>query len=68
MQAQEAITISVHCLAHCLNSLQDVAPKCVTLRNALDLLKEVSQLIRYSPQKRTLVFQQCKQDPFLELV
>ena len=31
---------------------------------SLDLVKEISQLIRYSP-KRTLVFEQCKQDLFI---
>ena len=31
------------------------------VRNALDIVIEISKLIRYSP-KRTLVFEQCKQD------
>ena len=62
IQAEEAAAISVHCLAHCLNlCLQDTAKKCVSVRNALDIVMEISKLIRYSP-KRTLVFEQCRQD------
>lgn len=62
IKAEEAAAISVHCLAHCLNlCLQDTAKKCVPVRIALDIVMEISKLIRYSP-KRTLVFEQCKQD------
>ena len=62
IQTEETTAISVHCLAHSLNlCLQDAAKKCVPVRNALDIVMEISKLIRYSP-KRTLVFEQCKQD------
>ena len=62
IRAEETTAISVHCFAHSLNlCLQDVAKKCVSVRNALDIVMEISKLIRYSP-KRTLVFEQCKQD------
>ncbi len=62
IQADEATAICVHCFAHCLNlCLQDVAKKSQPVRNALDLVIEVFKLIRYSP-KRTLVFEQCKQE------
>ena len=47
----------VHCLAHCTNlCLQSVGCQCVSIRDALDIVMEISQLIRYSP-KRTRLFQ-----------
>ena len=62
LQSEHPAAIKVHCLAHCLNlCLQDAAKKCQPIRSALDNIMELSQLIRYSP-KRTLVFQQCKQE------
>ena len=62
IQSVEELAIPIHCLAHCLNlCLQDVAKKCVCIRDALDLVFEICQLIKYSP-KRSLVFQQCKED------
>ena len=61
IQDEQPSAIKVHCLAHCLNlCLQDVARKCKPVRDALDIVMELSNLIRYSP-KRNLVFQQCKQ-------
>lgn len=52
----------MHCLAHCHNiCLQDTAKKCVCVRDALDLVLEICQLIKCSP-KRTVVFQQCKEE------
>lgn len=39
---------------------QDVTKKCQPIRNALNVVMELSQLIGYSP-KRTLVFQQRKE-------
>jgi len=45
----------VHCFAHCTNlCLQAVGRACVPVRNALDLVMELSQLIRYSPKHSTL--------------
>ena len=47
----------VHCLAHCINlTLQPIGRQCVPVRDALDLIIEVTQLIRYSP-KRSALFQ-----------
>ena len=61
-QNEYPAALRVHCLAHCLNlCLQDAAKKCKPIRAALDNVMELTQLIRYSP-KRTLVFQQCKQE------
>ena len=62
IRKEEPRAISVHCLAHCLNlCLQDVAKNASPVRNALDVVLEISKLIQYSP-KRTVIFQQCKQD------
>ena len=58
----ESTAIVVHCFAHCLNlSLQDVSKKTNTVRQALNLICEISRLVHYSP-KRIFVFEQCKQD------
>jgi len=47
----------VHFSAHCTNlCLQSVGRQCVSIRDALDIVMEISQLIRYSP-KRTTLFQ-----------
>ena len=45
----------LHCFAHCTNlCLQTVGRKCVVVRDALDLVMEISQLIRFSPKRSTL--------------
>ena len=60
--AIEPTAIKVHCFAHCLNlCLQDVTRKCRPIKAALDLVMEISHLIINSP-KRSLVFDQCKND------
>lgn len=47
----------VHCLAHSTNLvLQTIGRQCVPVRDALDLIMELTQLIRYSP-KRSSLFQ-----------
>ena len=62
IQEEEATAISIHCFAHCLNlCLQDVAKKTQPVRNALNLVWEISKLINYSP-KRSLIFEKCKED------
>ena len=51
IQAEETTAISIHCLAHSLNlCLQDAAKKCLPVRNAFDIVMEISKLIRYSPK------------------
>ena len=50
--------LAVHCLAHSLNlCLQDAARKIPALRNALDLVREIVQLINYSPKRKHLFSQ-----------
>ena len=62
LQSEQPLALKVHCFAHCLNlCLQDASRKSSPVRNALDIVMELSQLILYSP-KRSLVFQHCKQD------
>ena len=55
IQEVEPSAIRVHCLAHCTNlCLQTVGRNINLIRDALDLVMEVSQLIRYSPKRSTL--------------
>ena len=50
--------LSVHCFGHCLKlCLQDVARQILTLRDALDIVREIGKLIKYSP-KRSHLFSQ----------
>lgn len=57
IQQDEPSAIHVHCLAHCTNlCLQAVGRQVAPVRDALDLVAEVSQLIRFSP-KRSSLFQ-----------
>ena len=45
----------LHCFAHCTNlCLQSVGRKCAVVRDAVDLVMEISQLIRFSPKRSTL--------------
>ena len=55
LQKEVPSALFVHCLAHCTNlCLQSVGRECVPVRDALDLVMCVSQLIRYSPKRMTL--------------
>ena len=52
IQNDEPSAIYVHCLAHCTNlCLQTVGRQCPPIRDALELVMEVSQLIRFSPKR-----------------
>ncbi len=47
--------LPVHCLGHCLNlCLQDAGRKMPCLRDALDLVREIVKLIKYSPKRSHL--------------
>ena len=51
MQKEEPSAIYVHCLAHCINlCLQVVGRQVAPVRDSLELVREVSQLIRFSPK------------------
>ena len=44
--------VVVHCLAHCLNlCLQDIARSSKPVRDAMDLVFEIMQLIKFSPKR-----------------
>ena len=50
--------LPVHCFGHCLNlCLQDVGRQIPALRDALDIVREIGKLIKYSP-KRSHLFSQ----------
>ena len=59
IQKEISSAIYVHCLAHCTNlCLQTVGRQCTPVRDALDLVMELTQLIRYSPNEQpcSLIF------------
>ena len=65
LQREVPSALFIHCLAHCTNlCLQSLGRECVAVRDALDLVTGVSQLIHYSPEQMTL-FQalQCQLTP-----
>ena len=54
--------IVVHCYAHCLNlCLQDAGRKLDFLRDALDIVKEVAKLIKFSPKISHLLLGKLEQ-------
>ena len=54
--------IPVHCLAHSLNlCLQGVGKSIISLRNALESVKEISNLIRFSPKQLHLFLSKLEQ-------
>ena len=58
----EPKALYVHCLAHSLNlCVQDVSKKCKLLRNTLDFIQNLLQLIKFSP-KRLNLFESLKND------
>ena len=64
IQREFPTALYVHCLAHCTNlCLQNVGRQCVTIRDALDLVMELTQLIRYSP-KRSSMFETLQSQLF----
>ena len=58
----EPKALNVHCLAHSLNlCVQDVSKKFKLLRNTLDFIQNLVQLIKFSP-KRLNLFESLKND------
>jgi len=71
IQRVEPSAIFVHCLAHCTNlCLQEVGKQVLCIREALDIVMELSQLIRYSPKRlslfESLMAQVCPGAPSLK--
>ena len=47
--------VAIHCCAHSLNlCLQDIGRKLICLRDALDTVREITNLICFSPKRTTL--------------
>ena len=52
---QVPAAIPVHCLAYCHNlCLQDAGRKLTFLRDALDTVREITKLIKFSPKRAHL--------------
>lgn len=52
IRKEQPAAIPMHCFAHCLNlCLQDASKKLVYVRDALQTVREISNLIRYSPKR-----------------
>ena len=59
---EEPNALYVHCLAHSLNLyVQDVSKMCKLLRNTLDFIYYLVQLIKFTPKRLTL-FENIKND------
>lgn len=62
VKSEESRALYVHCLAHSLNLCkQDVTRKCSIIRNTLEMMNELVQLIKLSP-KRLSLFEALKKD------
>ena len=60
-----AAAIPIHCCAHSLNlCLQDAGRKFPTLRDALESVREISNLIRYSPKRSHLFSTKLLQEEY----
>ena len=58
IQAKVPSAISLHYLAHCLQLvLQEAGRKCGSLREALELVREIVKLIKLSPKRSALFVQ-----------
>ena len=55
IQTDTPSALYIHCLAHCTNlCLQTIGHQCIAIRDALDLVMGVADLIRYSPKRSSL--------------
>lgn len=55
LKREENRALYVHCLAHNLNScIQKTTQQCEIIRNVMDFLSELLQLITYSPKRLAL--------------
>ena len=60
IKSEQPAALHVHCLAHCLNlCLQDAGRNCTLVRDTLLLVRELVQLIKFSP-KRSHLFEAIK--------
>ena len=62
IKREQSRALYVHCLAHSLNlCVQDVTKKCFLIRNVMDFIHSLIQLIKFSP-KRLYVFNSLRKD------
>lgn len=62
IQRENPAALPVHCLAHSLNlCLQDTGRQILLLRDALEVVKELTQLIKFSPKRSHLFSEKLKQ-------
>jgi len=55
IQKETPVALPVHCFAHSLNlCLQNVGRQIVIVRDALDTIKDIVQLIKFSPKRSNL--------------
>jgi hypothetical protein len=58
IRSENPAVLPVHCFGHSLNlCLQDAGRKIISLRDALDTVREIGKLIKFSP-KRSHLFNQ----------
>ena len=63
IKRESSSALSLHCFAHNLNlCLQDVGKQLVFLRDALEVVREIAKLIKFSP-KRASLFSQVLAQP-----
>lgn len=57
VKSENSRALYVHCLAHSLNlCLKDVTNSCVLIRNVMDFIYNLVQLIRFSPKRLSLFY------------
>lgn len=62
VKSESSQALYVHCLGHCLNlCLKDVTNTCELVRNVMDFIYNLFQLIRFSP-KRLSLFDSLRKD------
>ena len=62
IRRQVTAALPVHCLAHCVNlCLQDAGRKLPLLRDALEVVREIVKLIRFSPKRAHLFSEKLAQ-------
>jgi len=60
--ADNPAAVPVHCFAHSLNlCLQSISRKIVVLRDALELMREITKLIKFSPKRLHLFASKLKE-------
>ena len=63
IKRESPYAVAVHCYAHSLNlCLQDAGRKLIIIRDALEIVREISKLIKFSP-KRASLFSQALAQP-----